>query len=223
MSRGLRSVVHSWFLLAVLAIPLMGADPTPTPRFPPLSEEAKIAGTEGMQAFGRGDLVEARLKFEKMRGLSPGHPMALVNLGTILFRQGKFAESVASLQEATRVDPDSAEAWNLLGMVLFYAEKTDEALAALARALVLSPENPKTHNYLGVTIGRKRWFDGAESELRRAIELDPDYADAHFNLALIYLQRDPPDVALARRHYGLAVTLGSPPDPEIEKKIQAGK
>lgn len=74
-----------------------------------------------------------------------------------------------------------------------------------------------------MTIGRKGWRDGAESELLKAVELDETYADAHFNLAVIYLQRVPPATALARRHYQRAVELGAPPDSVVEKQLDRGK
>ena len=61
----------------------------------------------------------------------------------------------------------------------------------------------------------------AEREILRVLELAPDYAEAHYNLAVFYLQRNPPAVELARRHYYKSVDLGGAPDPEIEKKVEA--
>lgn len=191
-----------------------------TKNYAPLSEDAKLIASVAMEAFEKGDLAMARLQFEKMRALSPGHPMPLINLGTIAFRAGRLEQSDALFQQAIRAEPESGVAWTLLGMVRVYEGKPDLALAALAQAAVLNPENPKVHNYLGVAIGQKRWFDGAEAELQQAIRLDPKYSDAHFNLALMYLQRDPPDKALAEKHYQIALKLGSPSDVDMEKKLK---
>ncbi|HEY5753211.1 MAG TPA: tetratricopeptide repeat protein [Chthoniobacterales bacterium] len=217
---GSRILLIAWVTGIALQAFAQEATPSPTPRFPPLSVEAKTAAQQGMTAFQSGDLDSARLAFEKMRGLSPGHPMALINLGTILFQQGKLDQAAEMLQQATVIAPDSAEAWTFLGMVFVRQEKFDEALAALARSQVIDPNNPRTHNYLGVTVGRKGWFDGAEAELRRALELDPKYADAQFNLTLIYLQRDPPDLELAKYHYQKAIALGAPPDDSVAKQLK---
>jgi Flp pilus assembly protein TadD len=56
--------------------------------------------------------------------------------------------------------------------------------------------------------------------LRRAVEIRPDYADAHFNLAVFCLERDPPAVELARRHYRRALDLGAAPDPLVERALK---
>ena len=204
------------------ALRTANAAPTPSTKknYEPLSEDAKLIAGVAMAAFEKGDLAMARLQFEKMRALSPGHPMPLINLGTIAFRAGRLEQSDALFQQAIRAEPESGVAWTLLGMVRVYEGKPDLALVALSQAAVLNPENPKVHNYLGVAIGQKRWFDGAEAELQQAIQLDPKYSDAHFNLALMYLQRDPPNKALAEKHYQIALKLGSPSDADLEKKLK---
>ena len=96
-------------------------------------------------------------------------------------------------------------------------------MAALAQAAFLDPKSARAHHYLGVTIGKKGWYSGAEEEMRKALELDPSYAEAHYNLALFYLQREPPAIELARRHYYKSVELGAPKDSEIEKRLADSK
>ena len=72
-------------------------------------------------------------------------------------------------------------------------------------------------------IGRQGWIYGAEQELRRAVELDPAYADAHYNLAVFYLQEKPPATELAKRHYFKAVELGVEKDLSMEKLFTSTK
>jgi Tfp pilus assembly protein PilF len=64
------------------------------------------------------------------------------------------------------------------------------------------------------------WLDAAEAELQRALELNPDYTNAHFNLALMYLERKPPAIELAKRHYDKAIALGAEKDELVEKKLK---
>jgi Flp pilus assembly protein TadD len=55
--------------------------------------------------------------------------------------------------------------------------------------------------------------------LRRALELNPKSPDAHYNLAMIYMERVPPAVELARRHYVRSIELGAPPDEKLAERI----
>ncbi|EDY19159.1 Tetratricopeptide TPR_2 repeat protein [Chthoniobacter flavus Ellin428] len=122
-----------------------------------------------------------------------------------------------------RLAPEASLGWLILGIVQYDRTRYDNALASLAQAAVLDPRNAMVHQYLGVTIGQKGWYSGAEDEMRKAIELDPSYAQAHFNLAVFYLQRNPPAVELARRHYERALELGAAPDPDVEKSLTPPK
>jgi len=56
--------------------------------------------------------------------------------------------------------------------------------------------------------------------MRKAIELDEQYAEAHFNLAVLYLERQPPAVELARRHYYRALKLGAEHDDELDRVLK---
>ena len=51
---------------------------------------------------------------------------------------------------------------------------------------------------MAVVINDYGWGPAAVTELQRAIQIDPNYADAHFNLALMYLEQEPPATELAR-------------------------
>jgi Flp pilus assembly protein TadD len=94
------------------------------------------------------------------------------------------------------------------------------ALHAISRAIHEDPTDAKAHNYLAAVSKKLGWLDAAEAELQRAIELDPNYANAHFNLALMYLERKPPGLELAKRHYEKAVSLGAAKDELVEEKLK---
>jgi Tfp pilus assembly protein PilF len=69
-------------------------------------------------------------------------------------------------------------------------------------------------------IRKRGWLEGAEQEIRKAIEIDEQYAEAHFNLAVLYLERQPPAVELARRHYYRALKLGAEHDAELDRVLK---
>lgn len=192
---------------------------------PARADEAalRLFWKEGVQAFQKGDLKTGREFLQKALELDPNHPITLVNLGSLEYRAGNLEEAEKVLRKATRLAPETFSAWMTLGVVAYDAGKDDLALAALAQAALLDPSNAQAHTYMGVTIGRKGWLDGAESELLRALQLDETSRDAHFNLAVICLQRNPPSLDLARRHYNRARELGAESDSLIEKQLGSSK
>ncbi len=184
-----------------------------------LSKEAREAAKAGMDAFQQGDFTGASMSFQRMLALAPEHPAAMVNLATAQFQLGFMDEAEDLLRQAVRLDPDRPEVWTQLGIICLESGKLRSALAALSRSVEIDPKNPRTRSYLGTTLAEMGWMMGAEFELLRAIDLDDGYADAHFNLALVYLQRSPAPLALAKRHYDRSLELGSEPDLLVEKKL----
>jgi Tfp pilus assembly protein PilF len=113
-----------------------------------------------------------------------------------------------------------AQTWLTLGIVTYSKNEPEAALAALSEAVYLDSNNPRAHMYLGVLMRKRGWLDAAEDELRKAVELDPTYPEAQFNLAMIYTERTPPALELARRHYYRALALGAAADPDLEKLLK---
>jgi tetratricopeptide (TPR) repeat protein len=188
-----------------------------------VSDEAQVISKRALTAMTKGDLVAAQKDFLKVLQMVPDNVPTMINLGLLEYRQKNYGEAERRLQSAVRLSPDSGAGWLVLGIVQYDQNKFDHALASLAQAAVLEPKNAVVHHYLGVTIGQKGWYSGAEEEMRRALELDPSYAEAHFNLSVFYLQRTPPAVELARRHYQRALELGAAPDPDVERGLTTPK
>ena len=183
------------------------------------SEEAQKTANRALAAFARNEIAGARKDFLKVLELAPGNLPTLINLGLLEYRAKNYADAEQLLKRVVRAEPESGLGWLVLGVVYYEQGKLDPALAALAQAVLYEPKDARAHHYLGVTVGRKGWYLGAEDEMRKAIALAPDYPEAHFNLAVFYLQRTPPAVELARRHYQQARNLGAAPDADVEQKI----
>jgi Flp pilus assembly protein TadD len=198
-------------LAILLAQTLLAEEPKFTPRV--LAE----AVAEGNRAFEAKDYATARRAYERVLSLDPQNQLGLVNLGMVEFYARDPAKSENLLKQAVRQRLETAPAWLTLGMIYMDQNRFPEALAALSHATLLDPNNPRARNFLGVVIGRQGWIYGAEQELRRAVELDPAYADAHYNLAVFYLQEKPPATELAKRHYFKAVELGVEKDHAMEE------
>ena len=182
-------------------------------------EEAQQIAKRAMALMTKGDLAAAKKEFLKVLTLVPGNQPTLINIGLIEYRQRNYGEAENLLRKVIRADPENGLGWLILGVIFYDAGKLDAAHAALAQAAYLLPKDPRAHHYLGVTVGKKGWYSGAEDQMRKAIALEPEYAEAHFNLAVFYLQRNPPAVELARRHYQRALDLGAAPDPDVAKQL----
>jgi len=190
--------------------------PSPTPFG---NTEARQAALQGGRAFAAGNLTEAEKLYARSLALDPSAPAVLVSMAAVKTRLGKTDESLAFTRRALSADWSNPAAWLLLGMNSLELKRDDEALADLMQAAVRDDANPRAHNYLGIAAGRKGLGELSERELRRAAELDQEYADAHFNLAVFYLNRTPPLIEMARRHYQRALDLGSPRDPSVEARL----
>ncbi len=189
---------------------------------PRLSPEAMQTLKEGAEAMKRRDWRKAAEAWEKAVKLDPANAGAWANLGKVQLQQNETAPAIASLEKAVALQPNLADAWMTLGLAYEGTQASMRAISCLTRAAHESPADPRVHNSLAIVLKRAGWTDAAESELQKALDLDADYAEAHFNLAVMYLEKRPPSLELARRHYEAARKLGAEPDKEMEAQL-AGK
>ncbi len=171
-------------------------------------------------AVAKKDWESARDIYKEILHNSPENVPILVNLGTVEFQMKEYADALAHLEKAVRLQPGLAQAWLTIGLAHYERQAWWLSLSALSRAVAEDPADPRAHNYLAATLKGLQWPTAAEASLQRALDLDPEYAEAHFNLALLYLERRPPSPELARRHYLRAVELGSPRDDLMEKQLK---
>lgn len=188
---------------------------------PFVPDAMRDAMAEGNEAFAKKDLPTARRAYERVLNVVPNDVLGLVNLGVVEFSAGNTTRAEELLKKAVQTRIETSAAWLTLGLIYMDQERQDEALAALTQATLYDPTNARARNFLGVVIGRRGWVDGAQTELRRAVELDANYSDAHFNLAVFYLESRPPAIELARRHYFRAIELGAEKDASIEKRLNS--
>jgi Flp pilus assembly protein TadD len=203
-----------------LVLPPCSLEAEDTNPLPMLTPEARDAVEQGLAQFRDNKFDEAEKTFQKVTEMVPNHPMCWINLGSVEYRLGKLDEAEKSLRKAVHLDPEVAQTWLTLGIVSYNKDEPEAALAALSQAVYLDSSNARAHMYLGVLMRKRGWLDAAEDELRKAVELDSTYAEAQFNLAIIYTERTPPALELARRHYYRALALGAAADPDLEKLLK---
>jgi Tfp pilus assembly protein PilF len=212
-----RCAALAGWIMFLLGTPLWADDKGTLPMLTP---EARSAIEQGLAEFRDNKFDDAEKTFQKVTDMVPNHPMGWINLGSVEYRLGKLDEAEKSLRKGVHLDPEVAQAWLTLGIVAYDKDEPEAALAALSQAVYLDSSNARAHMYLGVCMRKRGWLDAAEDELRKAVELDPNYSEAQFNLAIIYSERTPPALELARRHYYRALALGAAADPDLEKLLK---
>ena len=169
--------------------------------------------------FAAGDFDQAAGDYKKILEHDENNGLALANLANIELQAGHLADAEKHILAALAKSPDSSYNLFVLGNLRFQQQKVDEALDILSKAAKLDPENPEIENLLGVTLGQKGLRLQAETALRKALLLNPDLAQAHSNLAVVYISETPPRAELARWHYMKALAAGLPHIPGLEKML----
>lgn len=185
-----------------------------------LPDSVRELAKEGALASANKDWAKARDAYQRMVKAAPDNALALANLGIVEYRLKDYKNAIKHLEGSVKISPHISQNWLTLGLSYYYLKQFNLSISALTRAKHEDPKDPRTCLYLAVVIRDYGWGQAAETELMRAIALDPDYADAHFNLALLYLERTPPPIEMARRHYFFAIDLGAPRDEKIEKRLK---
>ena len=214
-----------FFLLASLMVLHAQEKPAPVPAdgLPPLEralEQTTVFARQATEAMRNNDWKTAAGMWGQLLKLQPESAAALSNLGSVEIKLNKPAEARVHLEKAVALRPNLSAAWMTLGMLHLEQKNPMLSVSCLTRAVHEDPADPRFHNALAIALKQMGWTNGAEQELQRTIDLNPDFAEAHFNLALIYLEQQPPAMESARRHYFFARDLGAPPDEMVDKQFQ---
>ena len=85
------------------------------------------------------------------------------------------------------------------------------------RAVAINPKAAGTYVVQGIYLNRTKQYETAIERFKTALELDPDNLNAHYNLALTYL--DTKQYELANQHAQRAYALGATP-PGLRHRLQ---
>ena len=143
----------------------------------------------GLALLARGRIPEAVEAFEEAIARWPEMASLYSNLGQCLCDLKRYPEAQAACLRALELDPQMAEAWSTLGNVLVGQREHGQAEVAYRRAVELRPQMAGGWCNLGVALFRGNRTEEAEAAYEQALALDPSLADAHWNQALVRLQR----------------------------------
>jgi len=154
----------------------------------------------------------------------PTETSVAFELGTVLDRQKKYAESEAVFRQLINKDPENAAALNYLGYMLAErGERLDESVDYIKRALALDPDNGSYLDSIGWAYYKDGKLDLALDHLKRAADMlltnsvvQDHYADVLFRLGRF-------DDAIAAWNKALTGDLDSVDRGDIDKKIRSAK
>ena len=130
---------------------------------------------EGAQLLSQHRPGEAIAPLMKVYELDPANAVAAINLGGAYILQGKHKQAVPVLERAAKLEPDNAMVW--INLAAAYLGKLPFA------TLVMQ--------------------DRAIEAFEHALSLDPRAPHVHYNLGLIYLERN--DIEQAALHFYAAL------------------
>lgn len=196
--------------------------PAPTPPEGPesLPNSTRDMVDQARKLFEQGRYSDAEKLYQQIVDSAPNNTFALSNLGVTQIQARKLSAAEVALKKAIEINPKDSFAATNLGIVFCKQGRFDEAIASLLEAVASDDKDHIAQNYLGICYGEKGLKGKAEEAFKRSIQIRDDYPDAHFNLAVLYATTEPPSIEPAREHYKRAVSLGSTPDPSLEKLLQ---
>lgn len=140
------------------------------------------------------------------------------NLALVAVEQGNPTLGLALAEQALQRDPNEDDARNHRGLALFHLGEYAEAEAAFARAVELAPENGLYWSNLAGALREQGRLEEAERLLLdEALPRRPSLWVTHFNLGLVYLKADRPDLAVEALLQGALV--GAPEDARLHHNL----
>lgn len=149
---------------------------------------------------------------------SPRCWMAYNNLSSVLNREGRHEEALASVLESLRINPDNDRAHNNAGIAYENLGRPDKAAEHFVTSIKLFPGNPGPYRNMGRLFAVQNHVDDAIGWYRQALKVDPLHVVSLVDLGASLLEKGELDEArthfdaalriepgLSRAHYGLGM------------------
>jgi tetratricopeptide (TPR) repeat protein len=121
---------------------------------------------------------------------------AHINLGSVLFDEGKTEEAISHFSEAIRIMPNLVLSYDKRGVAYAKSDRNQQAIEDFNKAIHLRPDYADAYYNRGTLYQKVGQYQSAIDDLSEAIRLKPDNLHAYFNRseAYIYLGRYQPAI-----------------------------
>jgi tetratricopeptide (TPR) repeat protein len=149
----------------------------------------------------------------KLVDIEPDNSEALYNLGYMLIKQKKFADSVDVFNRTIELNPGMEYAYHQLGYSHTQLKQWAKSVEVYQKLADVMPDNADAWMGIGQGYMQQKKWDPAVEPLKKVIDLKPDNAYAYYNLAICYLNLN--DNFSAREIHGKLKTI----DPSLASKL----
>ncbi|WP_395831253.1 tetratricopeptide repeat protein [Archangium violaceum] len=136
----------------------------------------------------------AKMVLENARTLAPNEAVTHNALGLVQLALGTKPAALESFKKASELKPEFAEARNNLGALLNEAQDYDAAIRELEAAVQAAPDFVSARLNLGNAYRGLGDFTRALAEYQHVLRLAPELPDTLFNLAILHLDAEPPEM-----------------------------
>ena len=134
-----------------------------------------------------GDFSAAIRELARTVDLQPANYPARIDLGNLLFANGKTDQAQAQADVVVKAQPNNPGVHALLSAIAVRRGQNDQALIEIRRALQIDPSRAAFHDDLALILaGGQTRNPLVEEELKKAIVLDPKSVNAKLLLAAFF-------------------------------------
>ncbi len=149
------------------------------------AETADSCITKGLAAEEDDDSESAERWYRRALSMEPRHAGALVNLGNLVFEQGRHRTASELYRAATRVKPSFAPAWYNLANSLDELGRRDLAVENYKKCLSIDPNYADAHFNLALVLEKDGSRVSARHHWEAYLNLEPEGPSA--NIARAFL------------------------------------
>ena len=136
--------------------------------------------------------------------IAPYYTRAEELLGSIFFQRKEYDQARAHFTSILMFAPDDYAAHFNLGVLAIMESQLEEGEKQLRLALRAYPQSAAAHNAWGSLCFRRGDLEAARLEFVKSIQLEHNFAQAHYNLALVFLKQMKNDEAARELQLALA-------------------
>jgi len=176
----LHAVVAGGLLALSCSLLIMGCTPPGQP-----SARATRAYADGVMAYNRGDLPEAKTKLTDATVEAPELIKARILLGDLFRAEGDYRAALSQYEAVVKLDPYSSGSYYRLGLAYQFLERFLEARDAYMTSLKINDTDVDSHMNLGLVYLALGDLPKAMDHAKRATELDPKSGAALANYGVV--------------------------------------